>query len=299
MNLTDKIGLTLASTYLRTSPVPLGRWRFIQWYLPLLRQQGHTLGERTVHTHHGFLYKADLGDWLGQYVYLTGEYEPPTARVIKNLLKPGDSFIDIGANSGFFTLLAAKKVGPAGKVLGFEPVPSMRQRLLDNLDLNGFAHVQIHPIALSDHKGSLPLHEGPVGHKGTSSLREISESEATIIVETMPLDELPDLPATINGVKIDVEGAEQLVINGMENVIDTHHPWIVIEMTEQYLQAFDHHAIDLAKSLTNKKNYKMFKIAESGLIPMAPEQAADDDQYNALFTSGPVPANLIASAPKP
>ena len=125
------------------------------------------------------------------------------------LLEPGSTFVDIGANSGFFTLLAAKRVGSSGQVLSFEPLPSMVARIEENLILNGYSNVRIYKFALSDQAGFCKFYEGPERNKGISSLRQIDNSSKTLQVETMPLDELPDLPHTVDLIKIDVEGAEQ------------------------------------------------------------------------------------------
>lgn len=293
MNLLNRLALATTSCYLRRTPVPFGRWRLVKHFLPALRENGKDLGERVVRTRYGFQYKADLGDWLGQYVYLTGVYEPPTARVIAELLAPGDTFIDVGANSGFFTLLAASRVGSAGRVLSFEPVPSMRKRLLENISLNAMSNVQVHEVALSNSEGVLPLFEGPEGHKGISSLRHIESSTATIEVKTQPLDAFGNTLSAVKLIKIDVEGAEQLVLEGMANILNCHHPYIVIEVTDKYLHAFGHTAIQLARYLI-ENGYRMYAILDEGLVPMKVEQAADDDQFNALFTYRSVPENLLA-----
>ncbi len=293
MNLYPRLKVTLASLYLRHSPLNIGRWRIIHHILPILREKGALMGERIVSCPYDFLYKADLGDWLGQYVYLTGVYEPPTARIIAHLLNKGDTFIDIGANSGFFTLLAARQVGSDGQVLSFEPVPAMSTRLKQNLTLNGFSHVKLFNVALSDTKGVLTLFEGPEGHKGISSLRKIENSIDQIQVKTIPLDELPDLPRRVNVVKIDVEGAEQKVLNGMTHLLERDKPSIVIEITDDYLSAFGHSAIGLATFLTSR-GYRMYEIGESGLFPRKPEQAIEQEQFNALFTCQPIPEDLLA-----
>lgn len=292
MNALSRLALASASCYLRRSPVPYGRWRLIKQFLPSLRKTGKNLGERVVRTRYGFLYKADLGDWLGQYVYLTGVYEPPTARVIAELLRPGDSFVDVGANSGFFTLLASHRVGPTGRVSSFEPVPSMRKRLLDNVALNAMSNISVHDVAVSNAEGVLPLFEGPEGHKGISSLRHIDNSAATIEVKTVPLDTFRDTVSTVRLVKVDVEGAEQLVLEGMANILKEDRPYIVIEITDDYLQAFGHGAIRLANYLT-EMGYRMYAIRTEGLVPMRADEAADDNQFNALFACVPVPDSLL------
>lgn len=64
---------------------------------------------REVRARQGFLMEVDLGDWLGRHLYVTGEYEPATTHVIAELLHPGRVFLDVGANLGYFSLLAAKR----------------------------------------------------------------------------------------------------------------------------------------------------------------------------------------------
>ena len=293
MNPFSRLAIATASCYLRLAPVPYGRWRLVRRFLPELRKNGHRLGERIVHTRYGFKFKSDLGDWLGQYVYLTGLYEPPTARVIAELLKPNETFIDVGANSGFFTLLASIRVGPSGRVLSFEPVPSMHKRLLENISVNGMNNVSVQNVALSNVEGALPMFEGPEGHKGISSLRHIENSSATLEVKTLPLDSFSDTLSSVKLIKIDVEGAEQLVLEGMTNILNKYHPYLVIEITDDYLRAFGHTAIRLANFLT-EFGYHMYKIGSEGLVLMYPEQAADEEQFNALFAYTSVPLSLLA-----
>src|SRR5262245_28883505 len=87
--------------YLRRSPWERGRWRLLNAALPLSRSVLRERRYRTVRTRHGFRLRVNLGDWLGRHVYLTGDYEPQTARLISSLLRPGDLFVDVGANIGF------------------------------------------------------------------------------------------------------------------------------------------------------------------------------------------------------
>jgi len=293
MNSLNKLMLAFASFYFRSSTFDFGRWRLLNYFLPMLRKDGSLMGERVVSTHYGFRYKADLGDWLGQYVYLTGVYEPPTAHVISTLLSPGDTFIDVGANSGFFTLLASRRVGPTGQVLSFEPLPSMRERITENLALNRMENVTLHGVALSNTVGEVTFYEGPLGHKGISSMRPIEEVSTTLQVPTMPLDDIAASVPSVKLIKIDVEGAEQLVVLGAANLIAQHHPDLIIEITDQYLKPFGHSARGLSDSLCSL-GYRMYKITPKGLIETFPDRAADEDQYNALFSQSTLPQSLYA-----
>jgi FkbM family methyltransferase len=294
MNQLARSAVAAAALYLRTSPIASARWRVIARFLPVLRKHGASLGEKIVRTRYGFRFRADLGDWLGQYVYLTGTYEPPTARIISALLRPGDRFADIGANSGFFTLLAASRVGTTGKVISFEPVPSMRARLLDNVHLNGFGNVEAHDIALSDRCDTLTFYVGPEGHKGVSSLRVIENPGARLQVKTVPLDDMADEVGHLRLAKIDVEGAEQKVLKGMQRITEKHRPFLLLEITDAFLRAMGDDAVSLAEGLV-AKGYLMYAITESGLCPMTPQQAAEQRQYNALFAPEPVPDHLLTA----
>ncbi|MEO1766699.1 FkbM family methyltransferase [Thiobacter aerophilum] len=282
MKLTEKTAILAAAAWLRHSPVTRGRWRIIAATLPLLRRQGDRLGTRLVKTRHGFRFHADLGDWLGQYVYLTGDYEPATARVIASLLRPGDHFADVGANAGFFTLLAAQAVGLEGRVFSFEPLPALRDRLEADLKLNGYRNVTLYDFALSDREDTVTFHEGPAGHKGVSSLRAIADAAARFEVKTRPMDALIEEVTPLRLVKIDVEGAEHRVVRGMARIIETDRLYLLMEITDGFLRALGSNAVELACDVV-ARGYYMYAITEKGLRPMKPKQAAQENQYNALF----------------
>lgn len=250
------------------------------------------MGERRVRTRYGFRYHADLGDWLGQYVYLTGGYEPATADLIARLLEPGDVFVDVGANSGFFTLLAASRVGPAGKVLSFEPLTAMRKRLVDNLALNGLGNVAVHTVALSNRRGENSFYEGPTGHKGLSSLRPIPNSAAMLKVPTMRLDDLDIAGVRIKLIKIDVEGAEQLVVEGATSILARDKPRLIVEITEEYLKSYNHSASGLRRILAGM-GYSMYRIAPEGLTTIPEGEEGKEAQYNAFFSATTLP-NAVA-----
>jgi FkbM family methyltransferase len=156
-----------------------------------------------------------------------GLYELDTARLIKKLLKPGDHFVDAGANLGYFTLLAAKLVGPGGRVDAFEPHPLNRARLLDHLRANNIQRgVTVHGEALADQSGIATMHMPPpgAGNHGEASL--FGEGEA-LEVPTVRLDEaLAGTHPTL--IKVDVEGAEPLAVAGMSSLVKVDHPPAII-----------------------------------------------------------------------
>ena len=169
--------------------------------------------------------RLDVGDWTTSGYYFAAEpYEPATMKYLADQLKPGRVFVDVGANSGYFTLLAAGLVGPAGRVIAFEPNPSVRERLERNIDRNGFRdRVRVSPCALSDRSEEhvplfVPEHDGFATLVPTlTHAHSYLAGAPAIDVRTSTFD---DWIATsgldvVSLVKIDVEGAEARVLAGM------------------------------------------------------------------------------------
>lgn len=160
-----------------------------------------------------------------------GLYELETARLIKRLLRPGDHFVDGGANIGYFTLLAAQRVGPHGRVDAFEPQPENRARLEANLRVNALSDgVRLHAQALADRAGEAALHilQGPQHNHGEASLFA-APGAATMAIATARLDEvLAGLSPRL--IKLDIEGAEPLAIAGMAGLLQgTRPPMVLME----------------------------------------------------------------------
>jgi FkbM family methyltransferase len=143
-------------------------------------------------------------------------YEPETTALLEERLGPGQCFIDGGANNGLYSVLAARRVGPSGRVLGFEPNPSAFRRLVHNVQVNGFAdRVRAMPQALGASAGAARLFLSET-EDGLSSL--VRPSERAIVVPAVTLDASVG-DARVDLVKIDVEGAELPALRGMERTI--------------------------------------------------------------------------------
>jgi len=245
------------------------------------------MGQRLVTTRPGFKLNVNLAEWIGQHIYMTGNFEPATARLITSLLHDGDIMIDVGANIGFFTLLASRKAGASGKVFAFEPVPSTCAELKKNLSINGAINVAVKEIALSNVDGMATIYEGPVRNKGLSSLRPIDSAIDRQSVPMAAFDSLDISKGPIHLVKIDVEGAEQLVVEGMMECLRRNRPPLVIEITDGFLRQFGHSGESLCQTL-RVLGYQMYEITDRGLISMSNEPAAWPRQFNAFFTVDPV-----------
>jgi FkbM family methyltransferase len=110
-----------------------------------------------VHGHRMLLHDFARDKWISPYLAAGRLFEPFETEWLENLVRPGDTVFDIGAHIGFYTLLLARLVGPAGKVLAFEPDPANFALLQQNVVLNRYANVALYNLALSSQAGSAAL----------------------------------------------------------------------------------------------------------------------------------------------
>jgi FkbM family methyltransferase len=159
----------------------------------------------------------DTSDPIGRTIAASGVWEPGVTALFHGLLSPGDVCIDVGANVGYYTLLASRLVGPAGHVYALEPAPSAFIRLNDNLALNGVSNVTALATAAGAEEGHADLYSGS-GNVGMSSIRHAHETWTATRVTVRPLPALvdPSELARVRLVKIDVEGFEVEVLRGLE-----------------------------------------------------------------------------------
>lgn len=177
----------------------------------------------------GLAFVCDTADVVSRTAF-AGSWEPTQTLLISKILQPGMTFVDIGAQWGYFTLIAAARVGPYGSVLSLEPHARLFGALRDNVDLNRARQVTPLPVAAGATTGyqELVAYDEGTGNFGGSWLRPGPPSAAAMqaptgerIVEVRTLDDLArehemDM---IDFVKIDVEGAEGAVVHGMRDLL--------------------------------------------------------------------------------
>ena len=162
-----------------------------------------------------------------------GLYELSTIRLLRRLLKPGDHVVDAGANIGYLTMHIAKMVGKTGMVDAIEPELGNMERLNAHLINNGLhERVNVFPFALSDHHGCVPMYRWPEtdechNHGCTSLFTDHSETAECVTVKCRKLDELLEgrIPRLI---KMDIEGAEPMMVEGMMQTLISANPPIII-----------------------------------------------------------------------
>lgn len=159
----------------------------------------------------------DLNDHDGRMIYLEGVYEPEVSAFAQEVIRVGDTVLDIGANVGAHTILFASLVGAAGRVHAFEPFPLAADRLRASIELNGWGpRVNVHQLALSDVDGPVELRAHGVTGNTSSVVRLPWLSAApSITVKATTLDAMTvEFERRARLCKIDVEGAERLVFAG-------------------------------------------------------------------------------------
>jgi len=172
-------------------------------------------------------------DAIGRAIFLYGTYEVAVTKFLQAVLPRGGLFIDVGANTGYHVVVAAKAVGSKGAVHAFEPVDSLRERLLRNVQRNRFANVTVSDKAVWSRKGSLPFFVDISPDNSVLSsavLREGSQVEPVTVVATT-LDEVASrLDRSVSVVKIDVEGGEKEVLQGASRLLSGRaRPVLVFE----------------------------------------------------------------------
>ena len=167
--------------------------------------------------------------------FAAGTYEPPVQQALVECLKPGDVVLDVGANVGFIAVIAAKLVGPAGRVVAFEPVPANARLVRRNARLNGLSRLEVVETAVGDRCGTARLVlarlSGGSALAGTD-LPPDACGEIEVPLTTLDAWHARE-PATRPAlVKIDVEGAELAVLRGAVGLLAAAGPWLCVEVDE-------------------------------------------------------------------
>lgn len=220
-------------------------------------------------------------DGAGKAIHQSGWYEHDTIRAFQRILKPGDTFLDIGANFGQYTLLGSKLVGEGGRVIAFEPEPVSFAWLEGNVRRNGLANVLAESCALGEKAATLELYVGSPDNLGTTSFRrQYNFSGRSVAVPVRTLDDYCASRgiAAVHAIKLDVEGAELFVLRGAEQVLATR-PILVVEFEESNQRRFDLSCDDLERFLT-ARGYDLHTIGVGGAT--TPYTAADARAHRSL-----------------
>lgn len=196
-----------------------------------------TSGQETVN-YKKILLQIDTGEEIGKRIYYYRSYEPDQEARLMELMKPGDIFFDIGANIGIFSLLAASC---GAKVIAFEPSKKVYKLLRKNIEINNYQNsILTVSEAVSDRKGVTHFFETRSGNLGVGRIINFNpnDQKESYEVTINTLEYFVKKFGKPNVLKIDVEGAEYLILKGASNILKEMSSRILIEFHPKEIELF-------------------------------------------------------------
>lgn len=213
------------------------------------------------------------------FSYYQNVYEPSVSSLFCSLIEKGMTVVDVGANLGYYTLLAAKRVGDNGLIIAFEPNPFMFDLLQENIRINGWKNVQAFQLAVSDSEGKRQFNL-PKLNVAAASFTIWNENDVaeSITVNAVSLDCFLQVDPDI--IKIDVEGAELEVLRGMREILVKGKVKVMCEVHPAQLSSLGYSVKEIEEIL-NQYNYNIYLISEERLISTT---SITDEYAHYLFT---------------
>ena len=204
------------------------------YYANLLRIRPAQLGELVkkclrikrllVQSEKGYLFWVDPVSVFGLEMLRTGIYEPLMSRILELLLREEDTFVDVGGNEGYFSVVASS-LASRGKVHCIEPQTRLQAVIKENLRLNNFLHAQLHHLAFSSSEGKSFLYLRPTTNSGASSQLphwKLGSQHETIVTVTMDSFFRENSIDRVRLLKMDCEGAEGEIVKGAQVTLQQH-----------------------------------------------------------------------------
>jgi FkbM family methyltransferase len=266
----DRLHIKLARMIMRVWPFPFAHIRLMKLLNPPPVPES-----RTVCRLRGYpvSIKSNPQTYIGRYLYFRGMYEEQVIRKMSGLLHPGMTFLDVGANIGLHTVIAAHKVGKAGAVISIEPQAAVYRELCDNINLNGQQWVSAYRCALGRKNEQRNIYQINKRNSGQATLAlDISESSCdseSVEVRTLNSVAKEARLGRIDGVKIDVEGAEMEVLLGASEYFEeTGWPrFMLIECIERHLKRFGTSSKEVIEFLS-QHHYKIYCLHQARWEPI-------------------------------
>ncbi|MBZ5562603.1 MAG: FkbM family methyltransferase [Acidobacteriia bacterium] len=186
----------------------------------------------------------DPDDLVSRWIFVTGEWEPKTWHALEQHIPAGGTFVDVGAHIGWYSLKAAKLVGPKGRVIAVEPNHETLLKLRENIRASGAsAVIVVAPVACYDSETTLEFYATPRANTGGSSLSLADASRDGPVVATYQVlarrldDIVREAGVTrVDAVKIDVQGSEFRVLKGAVETLERYRPVVCVEVLEPWLK---------------------------------------------------------------
>jgi FkbM family methyltransferase len=256
--------------YVRHFPIEFGKWRLRDWLAPRTANM-----IATIQTVDRFKMRLDTSDFIQRSIFLTGRWDEDVARIIRTTLKADDVFIDVGANVGYFSLLAARL---CKRVISFEPNQNCLEQLVANVGLNDYRNIDIRNVGLAEERRSATFYIRDARNMGGGSLRQGGNKTFSIELNTLD-EEIGELVPRL--IKMDIEGAELLALKGAKRLLSvTNAPDVICEISEFSLRQLGTSKEELFATM-NEYGYRyriISAIRKSSLTDTTPFF-----QYDVLF----------------
>ncbi len=243
--------------------------------LRLLMKAALGIKRKIIQLPDGRFYEIDPISDLGLKLLKNNEYEPKMTKMIKEILKEGDTFVDLGCNEGYFAVLAGKLCGKNGKVFAIEPQRRLWNIIDQNIFLNGLTNCQLLPYGIGSKDGEQLLQLYPSTNTGASSFskdlnfkisfgRIRKKIYGTQIAKIYMLDNfMSSLSKSAKLIKIDIEGFEYEALKGAKKLLKNHFfSNLLIEIHEEALHGMGQSELDVDKIL-KKHGYTKQKVSSN------------------------------------
>jgi FkbM family methyltransferase len=239
-------------------------------------------GEQVIETIHGFKLRVDPENDMGveRSLYYTGTYEKGTLHVIETILRPGDTFVDIGANIGLMTVHAALCVGVSGRVVAYEPNPETNDILQRNVVLNELGNVQVRPFAVGAERSTGMIFDHPDPNRGRATMVGSDHERAGHEVEVVALDEEFADGERVDMIKMDIEGYELEALKGMRSMLErAEPPMLIIEYSELRENSSGQEPRPIYDFIDQLGVYRFFRTSKSKERKSGLVEVTDPDRF--------------------
>jgi FkbM family methyltransferase len=248
---------------------------------------------RTMETVFGARMTCDARDYIQYRILHFGLWEPNITQLFLNHVQKGETVVDIGANVGYYSLLASQLTGDSGTVVSIEASPTIAARLRHNLNQNDCRNVRVANVAVSDRPGMASIYDGPVANTGMTTTVARPGWTVSGQIDALPLDEIlsDDELKRVTFIKIDVEGAERPVLQRILDRLDRYP-----RLSHLVVEAMVHEAPDAwhalfarmrrngfsASAVQNQQEFGIY-MHWNGPEPLAPLDRLPETQLDIFF----------------
>ena len=232
----------------------------------------------------GMTASADLSDRIQRLMW-GAAYEPIVTRCLTALLGPGDTFVDVGAHIGFFSLIASSCVGPTGKVYSFEADRELFRRLQTNA--TPYPWLMPYWRVVWKHSGPIDFsNPKEPGESGWGKVAAVRNKGHVVSVDAISLDEWHESVGSIpvRALKIDAEGSEPFILEGMKGLIAKTYPILIVELNEQLLREAGY-TTDMIVETIRDDRYRIFAMTSRGLEECKESAGVDSSEILCLPTN--------------